>query len=261
MPHGGTGTGGAEVEIKTSEIFGIPFLSADMRTAVDYAFRKAEEKPVTVVTPNAEILYQAGRDAALREAVDRADLALPDGVGVVMAGKILGRPVERKLAGVEFGDAVIGRAAETGKSVYFLGAKPGVAEKAAANLREKHPGLIVAGCADGYFGDDAAAASRVRESGAWILLICLGSPKQEIFLERFRNETGCRLAAALGGSLDVYAGNAKRAPRWMIRLGLEWLYRLVREPKRFGRMMKIPRVLFRALGIRLFGEGKKKDRG
>ena len=242
--------------IKTSEIFGIPFLSADMETAADLAFRKAEERPVTVVTPNAEILYQAERDGALREALDEADFALPDGIGVVMAGKILGRPVERKLAGVEFGEEILRRAAENSKSVYFLGAKPGVAEQAAKNMQDKHPGLLVAGCADGYFKDDSAAVSRVRESGAWILFVCLGSPKQEIFMQRFRDETGCRLSAALGGSLDVYAGNAKRAPRWMIRLGLEWLYRLFREPKRFGRMIRIPLVLFRALRIRLFGEGK-----
>ena len=246
------------METKTSEIFGIPFLNADMETAVGLAFAKAEEKPVTVVTPNAEILYQAERDALLREALHEANLALPDGIGVVLAGKILGCPVKKKLAGVEFGEEVLKRAAETGRSVYFLGAKPGVAEKAARNMSEKHPGLLVAGCADGYFKDDGSAVSRVRESGAWILFICLGSPKQEIFMQRFREETGCRLAAALGGSLDVYAGNAKRAPRFMIRLGLEWLYRLIREPKRFGRMMKIPRVIFKAIRIRIFGEGKGK---
>ena len=256
MPEGE----GTEMGIRTRDIFGIPFLSADMDTAVGFAFSKAEEAPVTVVTPNAEILYQAEKDAALREALDKADLALPDGIGVVLAGKILGHPVERKLAGVEFGEAVLSHAAETGKSVYFLGAKPGVAEKAAGNIRERYPQLRVAGYADGYFKDDESAASRVRESGAWILFVCLGSPKQEIFMQRFRNETGCRLTAALGGSLDVYAGKAKRAPRWMIRLGLEWLYRLCREPKRFGRMMKIPLVLFRAVRIRVFGE-RKKNRG
>lgn len=245
------------MEIRTSEIFGIPFLSADMDTAVNLAFRKAEEAPVTVVTPNAEILYQAERDTDLRDALDKADLALPDGIGVVLAGKILGRPVERKLAGVEFGEAVLSRAAEEGKSVYFLGAKPGVAEKAAGSIRKRYPQLRVAGCADGYFKDDGSAVSRVRESGAWILFVCLGSPKQEVFMQRFRNETGCRLTAALGGSLDVYAGNAKRAPKWMIRLGLEWLYRLCREPKRLSRMMKIPLVLLRAVRIRVFGEGKK----
>ncbi|MBR5743525.1 MAG: WecB/TagA/CpsF family glycosyltransferase [Clostridia bacterium] len=248
------------MERKTSRIFGIPFLNASMDGAAELAFALAEEAPVTVVTPNVEILYGMRKDPALREALEKADVVLPDGIGVVLAGRILGTPVERKLAGVEFGETVLRRAAEEGKSVYFLGAKPGVAEKAAGAMREKYPGLKVAGTADGYFRDDGAAAAAIRESGAYLALICLGSPKQEIFMERFRNETGCRLHAALGGSMDVYAGCAKRAPRWMIRLGLEWLYRLVREPKRLGRMLRIPGVLFAALRIRLFGEGKK-DRG
>ena len=248
------------MEMNTSLIFDIPFLSADMDRAVELAFAMAEEKPVTVATPNAEILEEARKNPSLREAVEKADLILPDGIGVVLAGKILGCPVKKKLAGVEFGEEVIRRAAETGKSVYFLGAKPGVAEKAAEKMKEKYPGLPVAGTADGYFKDDEKAALRVKESGAWIAFICLGSPKQELFMKRFREKTGCRLHAALGGSLDVWAGNARRAPHFMIRLGLEWLYRLFREPKRFGRMIKIPRVLVRALRIRLFGKGKK-DRG
>ena len=129
-------------------------------------------------------------------------------------------------------------------TLYLLGSKPGVGELAGQNMREKHPGLRICGIADGYFKDEDEAVGKIRASGADVLFVCLGAPKQERFMVRHRQELPVRLMIGLGGSLDAFAGTVKRAPKWMIRLNLEWLYRLLKEPKRFGRMLRLPKYLW-----------------
>ena len=126
--------------------------------------------------------------------------------------------------------------------------KPGVAEKAAENMRKQHPNLNIVGTADGYFKDDAAAAAKVRESGADLLFVCLGAPKQEIFMQKYGEATGAHLMMGLGGSLDVFAGNVKRAPKIYQDMNLEWFYRLMNNPSRIGRMMKLPLFLIHVIG-------------
>ena len=130
-----------------------------------------------------------------------------------------------------------------GKSLYLLGAKPGVAEQAAENLKKQYPGLMVAGTHDGYFQEDADVVEAIRKSGADVVFVCLGAPKQELWIQRNGPSTGARLLCGLGGSLDIFAGVAERAPKFWSDHGLEWLYRLCREPRRIGRMMKLPLFL------------------
>ncbi len=196
-----------------------------------------------VVTPNPEIVEACRADAEAMAAVNGADLVLPDGIGVIYGAKMLGTPLKERVPGIEFGTAMIEYCARNGHSVYFLGAKPGVAEQAAENLKRRFDGLNVAGTADGYFKDDAAAAARSAESGAAMALICLGAPKQEKFMARYGEETGARLLLGLGGSLDVFAGVAQRAPQFYVNHNLEWFYRLIKNPSRIGRMMKLPLFL------------------
>lgn len=196
-----------------------------------------------VVTPNPEIVEACRADAEAMAAVNGADLVLPDGIGVIYGAKMLKTPLKERVPGIEFGTAMLEYCAKSGKSVFFLGAKSGVAEQAAENLKNRFDGLIVAGTKDGYFKDDAAAAAAIRESGAEMALICLGAPKQEKFMAKYGAATGARLLLGLGGSLDVFAGVAQRAPEFYVNHNLEWFYRLIKNPSRIGRMMKLPLFL------------------
>ena len=196
-----------------------------------------------VVTPNPEIVEACRADAEAMAAVNGADLVLPDGIGVVYGAKMLKTPLKERVPGIEFGTAMLEYCAKSGKPVFFLGAKPGVAEQAAENLKKRFDGLSVVGTKDGYFKDDAEAAAAIRASGAEMALICLGAPKQEKFMAKYGGATGAKLLLGLGGSLDVFAGVAQRAPKFYVNHNLEWFYRLIKNPSRIGRMMKLPLFL------------------
>lgn len=206
------------------------------------------------VTPNPEFLLAARKDQPFRQALLDADLVLADGVGVVYSAKLLGRPLKGRVPGIEFAQALMGWLAKHGKRLFLLGAKPGVAELAAANLRDRYPGLILCGTHDGYFKEDEPVVQAIRESGADVVFVCLGAPKQEFWMVEHGPVTGAHLMVGLGGSLDVFAGVVDRAPEGFQKLGLEWLYRLMKEPKRFGRMAKLPLVLVYALAGRMGGK-------
>ena len=203
-----------------------------------------------VVTPNPEIVETCRKNAEANRAVNGAALVLPDGIGVIYGAKMLGTPLKERVPGIEFGTAMLERCAALGKTVYLLGAKPGVAEAAAENLKKKLPGLQIAGTHDGYFKDDAAVAGEIRASGADMALVCLGAPKQELFMADYGKATGCNLLMGLGGSLDIFAGFAQRAPEFYCRHNLEWFYRLIKNPSRIGRMMKLPLFLVHVVGAK-----------
>ena len=207
-----------------------------------------------VVTPNPEFLLTARKNPDFRRALLEADLVLPDGIGVLYAAKILGRPLRGRTPGVDFAQALMGRMAAEGGRLFLLGAKPGVAEKAAANLAERYPGLTVCGVHDGYFKEDGPVAEAIRAARADVVFVCLGAPKQELWMAEHGPATGAHLMVGLGGALDVFAGVTERAPAGFQKLGLEWLYRLMKEPRRAGRMAKLPLVLVYALGERLGGK-------
>ncbi len=233
------------------DILGVGFDNVTM----DEALARGEELLCSegahyAVTPNPEIVEVCRADAAARAAVNGADLVLPDGIGVLYGAKLLGTPLKERVPGIEFGTGMLARCARRGKSVYLLGAKPGIAERAAEKLAERFPGLVIAGTHDGYFKDDAPVAAEIRASGADMALVCLGAPKQELFMARYGEATGCHLLMGLGGSMDIFAGAAQRAPEFYCRHNLEWFYRLVKEPSRLGRMMKLPLFLVHAVGER-----------
>ena len=196
-----------------------------------------------VVTPNPEIVEVCRENAEAMKVVNGADLVLPDGIGVIKGAAMLGTPLKGRVPGIEFAAGLMAEMAKTGRSLYLLGAKPGVAEQAARNLQEKHPALKIAGTHDGYFKDDAPVVETIRASGADVVFVCLGAPKQEFWMARNGKATGAHLLCGLGGSLDVFAGNVERAPKFFCDHGLEWFYRLCKEPKRIGRMMKLPLFL------------------
>lgn len=227
------------------EVMGVRFDNVTMDEALEKAKQiLAGDKAAYVVTPNAEIVYEAMHDESLCSLLNQADLVLPDGAGVVLASKILKTPLKQKVAGVDFADNLLGVLAQTGGSVYLLGSKPGIAELAAEKMLAKHPGLTIAGMADGYFKDEAPVVEKINAVKPDVLFVCLGAPKQEKFMVTHRDELQVKLMAGLGGSLDSFAGTVKRAPKWMINLSLEWLYRLIKEPKRFKRMLRLPKFLW-----------------
>lgn len=206
------------------------------------------------VTPNPEFILEAKKNESFRQALLGAGLVLADGVGVTYAAKILGRPLKGRVPGIEFAQGLMGWMAQSGKRLYLLGAKPGVAELAAANLKSKYPGLIICGTHDGYFQEDGPVVEDIRTHAADVVFVCLGAPKQELWMVKNGPDSGAKLMVGLGGSLDVFAGIVERAPEGFQKLGLEWLYRLMKEPSRVGRMSKLPLVLVDALGARVRGK-------
>ena len=202
-----------------------------------------------IVTPNAEIVEKASKTPQLRRIInEEAAIVTPDGVGLIYASKLKGDPIQEKVAGIDFAHSAIELCAQLGRSVYLLGSKPGVAEAAAANLEKEIPGLKIAGFRDGYFLEDEepSIVAEINESGADFLCVALGSPKQEYFVIKHRDALKVKAAAGLGGSLDIWSGQLNRAPKFYIDHGLEWLYRMIQEPKRLKRLPALPVFLIKA---------------
>lgn len=237
-----------------TEVMGVQFDNVTMEEALSIAQDCISgEKASYCVTPNAEIVYTAMHDAAFRTLLNDASLVLPDGAGVVLGAKILKTPLKGKVAGIDFAARLLSVLEENGSSLYLLGSKPGIAELAKDKILLQHPKLNVVGVADGYFQDEAPVVDRINQASPDVLFVCLGAPKQEIFMRRHLSDLRVRFMIGLGGSLDGFAGTVKRAPKWMIRLQLEWLYRLIKEPKRFKRMLCLPKFVWATMIKRLKG--------
>ena len=238
-----------------TDILGVAFDNTTMDEAVGRAMSLLEQEgPHLVVTPNPEIVRLAQSDRDFAGLIAGADLVLPDGVGILYAAKILGRPLKARVPGVDFASALMDAMAKAGKRLFLLGAKPGVAEEAARRLAGQHPGLILCGTHDGYFQEDAPVVQAIRAARADVVFVCLGAPKQEKWAAAHGADTGARLFVGLGGSLDVFAGHVERAPEGWQKLGLEWLYRTIRQPSRLKRVAKLPLFLCSAVGARLKGK-------
>ena len=232
-------------------IRGVNFDSVSLNGVVDILISNLENgKQTALYTPNSEIVQSCIDSPELYEVINSGELIIPDGIGVVKAGRILGTPfVHGKVAGIEVGEELLKRVSGTNHRVFFLGGKPGIAELAIDSLRAKYGDITFVGCADGYFdklgAENDEVINMINNSEADILYVCLGAPTQEKWIYNNRSKLiNVKLMLALGGSLDGYAGVVKRAPKIFIKLGLEWFYRLICDPKRIGRMMKLPKFYF-----------------
>ncbi len=214
-----------------------------------------ERAPRHVVTADASMVVTARRDPELHAIVEEADLVTPDGAGILWASRLLGSPIAHKVSGVDLVAQLCRLSAERGWRVFFLGAAPGVAEEAAANLRQRYPGTQIVGARDGYFSasEDAQVVAEVRVATPDVLLVALGIPKQEKWIARHKRELDVPVCIGIGGSFDVYSGRVKRAPLWMQNSGLEWLYRLCANPKKIGKVMTLPKFALLALRQRFLG--------
>ena len=218
-------------------ILGVGFDPVTMDQALARAVGLMDERRAAYVcTPNPEIVMLARRDRQLRQALENADLVLPDGVGILWAARRLGLFMPERVSGFDFLMALLGRMRG---SVYILGGRPGVAAQAGRAICDRFPAVRLAGYADGYFTDDTAVSAAIDRARPDLLMVCLGAGRQEKWMASHR---GLRvgLMAGLGGSADVLAGRVRRAPAWWRRHGLEWLYRLVCQPQRLPRQLRIP---------------------
>lgn len=227
-----------------TDIMGVMFDNYSISQAVDKAV-SFEKIPFVIVTPNPEIVQAAKKDDSFKAVLNAADIVTPDGIGIVYASKILKGNIKERAAGFDICCGIIEKLAKIGGSVYLFGGKPGVAECAAENIKVKYQGVQIAGVSDGYFDEEKEKKiiADISEQKPDLLLVCLGAKKQECWIEKHKDELNAKILIGAGGTVDVLAGKVKRAPDIFIKLGLEWFYRLVKEPSRFGRMMQLPLFL------------------
>jgi len=234
-------------------MYGLHVSTMSFRETVRWLVDRAEAGSRTnVAALNAGKVVGMRHDPELRRAMEAADLVLPDGSPVVWAGRLFGRRIPQRVTGVDVMDATMSEAERRGLAVFFLGARPEVLARAVQAVRARHPGLKIAGSHDGYFSeeDDAEVVGILRRSGAHLCYLGISTPKKERWVARRIGDIGIPVVMGVGGSLDIMAGITTRAPRWMQRLGLEWLYRLILEPKRMWRRYLFGNPEFLAITLR-----------
>lgn len=226
------------------DVLGVGFDNLSMTEAVERGWELMRQRRAAyVVTPNPEIVMTCRKDPEAMAAVSGAALTIPDGIGIIYGAKLRRTPLKEKVPGIEFTTRLMERMAKESKSVFLLGSKPGVAEKARDRLTAAHPGLVVAGVHDGYFQEDSPVVEQVNAVAPDLLLVCLGAPKQEKWMMRNAPRLDVGLMIGAGGSMDVFAGVVERAPQKWSDAGLEWLYRLKQDPRRIGRMAALPKFM------------------
>jgi len=208
--------------------------------------------PHQICTVNPEFIMLAQKDSEFKQILDHSALNLPDGIGVIWAARRLGHPLRERVAGSDLVGLIADRAQTAHWRIFLLGAVEGVAEQAAIILRELYPQANIVGA---YAGsprpeEEADIATRIRSSKADVLLVAYGAPRQDKWIDRNIERSGVSVAMGIGGSLDFIAGTQKRAPQWMQRVGLEWLYRLIREPWRWRRQLALPRFVWQVLFVK-----------
>ena len=202
-----------------------------------------ENRPHWVFTPNSEIIMQAYKNEEFCKILNRADLLTADGIGVVYASRILKNPISERAAGYDIACRLLDKIAKSGHRIYLFGGREGVAETAKKNLEEKYPFIQIVGTRNGYFkpAEEQKIVSEINDAKPDIVFVCLGAPAQEKWIARNSAKINAKVFMGIGGSLDVIAGTVERAPEAWCDKGLEWLYRLIKQPSRFWRMLALPK--------------------
>ncbi|MDP3488442.1 MAG: WecB/TagA/CpsF family glycosyltransferase [Bacillota bacterium] len=244
------------MKIDRVNILSYPVAKLTMQQTVASVFELIHARKGHIITANAEILYAAKFDAALDGVIRAADLVTADGMGVVLASRILGTPLPERVSGYDLLHAIARQASQTNLGIFLLGAAPGVAEAAAAKLQTLYPSLTITGTYHGFFKEEESVdvVERVKLSNADFLFVAMGLGG-EAWIYRHKQELNCP-AMQVGGSFDILAGIATRAPRWMQKSGLEWAHRLYKEPKRYRRMLSLPKFVLAVVAERVLGKGK-----
>lgn len=235
---------------KQTHILGVPFDVLTMEEATEAAKGLlAAEGQHYICTPNPEIVMEAQKDAELRSILENADLVVPDGIGVVWASKYSQHRLTERVAGYDLTQRLMQELADTEATFYFFGGAPGVSAAAARKMKKQYPALKIVGGHNGYFDEkeEKRIIQNIKSLSPSILLVGLGAPKQEKWIYDNLRLTGAKLAIGVGGSFDVMAGNVKRAPKLFQKLGLEWFYRLITQPTRWKRMLRLPKFVLAVL--------------
>lgn len=240
----------------TERMFGVDVNTGSADETIGRIFSRLDQAEKSfIVAINPEKLMKSRKDPELRTILNKATIGIPDGIGVVLASRLRGGDIKGRITGIDMMELLCKEAAIRNVSVFLYGAKPGVAEKAADNLKEQIPALHVAGTLDGYVKDEQQIIDTINASGADILFVALGSPTQENFIIRNMDKLNVSVFQGVGGSFDVFSGNIDRAPLAFRKVGLEWLYRLLKEPSRWKRQLELPKFLFAVLTERRHSGG------
>jgi N-acetylglucosaminyldiphosphoundecaprenol N-acetyl-beta-D-mannosaminyltransferase len=222
--------------------------SVKMIEAIDIVEKLMDaQKPSFIATANAEMIMMADQDEELKSILNHADLVVPDGAGTVWAARHLGVSMPERVAGYDLTQHLLARAPQTKKRVFFFGSAPGVADKAKIKAESEYPGIQIVGVRDGYFKKEQEQdiIDQIKNARPDLLLAALGVPKQEKWLYAHLQELNVPVSIGVGGTLDVMAGVMKRAPLWMQKAKLEWLFRGLLQPKRIGRLIALPRFVIK----------------
>ncbi len=228
------------------DILGLGVDAQSMAEIVDFIAERIKNGDFArIVTLNAEIAYRAFGDPQMREMVNRADRVTPDGSGIVWAAGRYGRQNLERVSGIDLMQELLKEATQRGWKVFFFGGQEEIVLAAAQNAKACYDGLNVVGYRNGYFAEEEIPSilAEIKASGADLIFVGLGAPKQDFWLEQYGEETGAKVGIGVGGSFDVLSGKVRRAPRFFQAIGAEWLWRLVREPWRFKRMLALPRFM------------------
>lgn len=215
----------------------------------------AERTPHQIVTADASMVVIARRDPELRAIVEKSDLVTPDGAGILWASRLLRIPVWSKVSGVDLADRLCALSPMKDYRIFFFGAAPGVAEKAAVKIRQHYPGAQIVGVRDGFFTpeQEPEILAQITSARPDIVLVAMGIPKQEKWIDHHKDAIGAPVFIGVGGSFDVFSGRVKRAPLWMQNCGLEWLYRVWKNPRKIVKVMTLPEFALLALRQRFGG--------
>lgn len=228
------------------DILSVPIANVTLRETKDFVFSCiAAGRAASIATANAEMVMRAREDGELARALRESDLVIPDGAGVLWAAEQMGKKFKERVTGCDVAEELLKEAANRGTPVYLFGAAAGVADEAVANIEARYGKLNLAGTHSGFFtaDEEKEIISDIRSHGTQILLVALGVPKQEKWIHDHLYELGPCVCMGVGGTFDVLAGHVGRAPEWMQKNRLEWLYRLCKEPSRFRRMLALPRFM------------------
>jgi len=204
----------------------------------------------TIIAVNPEKVMAAEKNEELRQLINSSTYQIPDGVGILLASKMKGGKISSRVTGVDMMDRLIRFAAEENHKVFLYGAKEEVVTTAKQKLEEKYPGLVISGYENGYEKDNDKIVDKINASGAELLFVAMGSPKQELWIRENMGKLNVKVFQGVGGSFDVFSGKVPRAPLFFRKLGLEWLFRLLKEPKRFKRQLSLPKFLARILNAK-----------